>query len=294
MYRGSALISVESMDRPVPTRSRPCSPTAVLALGLGLLVLLGVVAAASRAHHTPGGRAVVHQPPSGVGDYVFSIFALLAVATALFFLYLWFTERDLLAQKRQPQRGSIRLLILLIIFALIASVFARFHGFGLVHRHSSLGKVHLGSPATGLKKLANQKGEPRPPQFEWLPVFIATAAGMTLLGFIGVRAIRRSRSGLDVSFLLEQEFTELVDDTLADLYAEQDPRRAIIKAYARVERLFATYGFPRDPSEAPMEYLTRVLGELRASGSALRRLTALFEWAKFSAHDVDAPMRDEA
>ena len=288
------MISVESMDKPVPTRSRPFSTTTVLALGLGLLVLLGIVAAASRAHHTPGGHAGVHQPPSGIGDYVFSIFALLLVATALFFLYLWFSERDLLVQKRQTQRGSIRLLILLIVFALIASVFARFHGFGLVHGHSSLGKVHFGSRATGLKKLANRKGEPRPPQFKWLPVFIATAAGMTLLGFIGVRAIRRSRSGLDVSFLLEQEFAELVDDTLADLYAEQDPRRAIIKAYARVERLFAAYGLPRDPSEAPIEYLTRVLGELRASGSALRRLTALFEWAKFSAHDVDTPMRDEA
>jgi hypothetical protein len=43
-----------------------------------------------------------------------------------------------------------------------------------------------------------------------------------------------------------------------------------------------------------MEYLERILGELRASGSALRRLTALFQWAKFSDHAVDATMRNEA
>ena len=37
-----------------------------------------------------------------------------------------------------------------------------------------------------------------------------------------------------------------------------------------------------------------MLPELRASGAALRRLTGLFQWAKFSAHDVDPTMRDEA
>jgi uncharacterized protein DUF4129 len=58
--------------------------------------------------------------------------------------------------------------------------------------------------------------------------------------------------------------------------------------------VFATYGLPREPSEAPIEYLERALPELRASGAALERLTNLFEWAKFSAHAVDASMRDEA
>jgi hypothetical protein len=111
---------------------------------------------------------------------------------------------------------------------------------------------------------------------------------------IGVRSLRRSRLGVRDAYLLEQEFTELVEDTLADVYAEQDPRRAIIAAYARVERIFATYGLPRSPSEAPVEYLDRVLGELQASGAALRRLTTLFQWAKFSAHDVEPRMRDEA
>src|SRR5262249_57525093 len=95
-------------------------------------------------------------------------------------------------------------------------------------------------------------------------------------------------------FGLDEEFEELVEDTLADLYAETNPRRAIIACYERVERLFGSYGLPRDPAQAPLEYLDRVLPELRASGSALRRLTALFEWAKFSAHDVNPGMRDRA
>ena len=62
-----------------------------------------------------------------------------------------------------------------------------------------------------------------------------------------------------------------------------------------MEQLFATYGLAaREPAEAPVEYLDRVLGELRASGAALGRLTGLFQRAKFSSHDVDESMRDEA
>jgi hypothetical protein len=264
----------------------------VLLLGCVLLVLLGLVAAASRAHHTPGSHAGAHRPPAGVGDYLFSILAVLFISGALFLLYLWFSERDLLAQQRTQRRGTMRALVFLAALAVTASLAAHFHlHFGLFGR---LANQNLSGTGKTLGQLTHGRGQPKPPQFKWLPVVIATAGGLSVLGVIGVRALRRSRLGLEESFLLEQEFTELVEDTLADLYAEKDPRRAIIAAYARVERIFATYGLPRDPSEAPVEYLDRVLVELRASGAALRRLTGLFEWAKFSAHDVEPKMRDEA
>jgi hypothetical protein len=266
----------------------------VAVLGGALLVLLGLVAAASRAHHTPGSRAGIHQPPTGVGDYLFSIGAVVMVAAALFFLYLWFSERDLLAQQHTQGKGTIRALVFVLLIGLTAAIVSHFHGLHIGGKRISLGQSHLGNRAKSLKNLAHDKGQATPPQFKWLPVFIATAGGLGVLGVIGLRAARRSRLGLRETYLLEQEFEELVEDTLADLYAEKDARRAIIAAYARVERIFATYGLPRDPSEAPVEYLDRVLVELRASGAALRRLTALFEWAKFSAHDVDPKMRDEA
>jgi hypothetical protein len=284
------------MDGQTPkrfSRLRPTSPLGVLLLGGALLVLLGLVAAASRVHHTPGSRAGLHQPPSGVGDYLFSIFAVVVVSGALFMLYLWFSERDVVAQQRGRQRGTIAALAFLVLIAVVATVVAQFH----IHFGGALGRLanrNMNGSGKALKRLAHQKGQPSPPEFKWLPVFVATAGGLSVLGIIGFRSIRRARLGLREVYLLEQEFTELVEDTLADLYAEQDPRRAIIGAYARVERIFATYGLPRDPSEAPVEYLDRVLGELRASGAALRRLTGLFEWAKFSAHDVEPKMRDEA
>jgi len=61
-----------------------------------------------------------------------------------------------------------------------------------------------------------------------------------------------------------------------------------------MERALAAAGLPRLPSEAPLEYLERALLELHASGPAVRQLTDLFEWARFSDHEPDRTMRDDA
>jgi NADH:ubiquinone oxidoreductase subunit 6 (subunit J) len=271
---------------------RPSSPGRAFLLGLAVLALLGVVAAASRVHATPGGHAGIHRPPAGVGDYLFSILALLMVGAVLALLYFALSERSLLAERHKNKGGTVKALAFLLALALFGALFVRIHGHIRGHNapNSNPLKGKLPSTATLAR---SARGAPTP-EFKWLPVFLAGGGALVVLSVVGVRSLARSRRGLVEGFLLEQEFEELVEDTLADLYAETDPRRAIIAAYARVERLFATYGLPRDPSEAPLEYLDRVLPALRASGSALRRLTALFEWAKFSAHDVDRPMRDGA
>ncbi len=85
-----------------------------------------------------------------------------------------------------------------------------------------------------------------------------------------------------------------MDESLDDLRAEPDPRRAVIAAYARLERVLAAHGLPRKTSEAPLEYLGRMLGGLSVSPPAARRLTDLFERAKFSQHAVAAEMKEEA
>jgi Domain of unknown function (DUF4129) len=289
------------LEQPEGTRppNRPRSVWLVLLLSAGMLAFLGLVAAASRAHHVPGSSAGVHSPPSGVGDYLFTIFLIVVVVMMLFLVWLWFSERDMLVQQRTRQRGSMRLLVIFGVFALLVALGGgplskALRDLGVGKRTSENGSQLSGKPAKALDKAQQQKAAANSPQFEWLPVFIATAAGLGVLGFIGVRTLRRERRGIAESHALQMEFEELVEDTLADLYAEVDPRKAIIAAYARVERVFATYGLPREPSEAPIEYLERALPELRASGAALERLTGLFQWAKFSAHEVDPKMRDEA
>ena len=268
---------------------RPSSPGRALLLGAAVLVLLALVAIASRAHDTPGGHGGGHTPPAAVGDYLFSIFAVLFVGFALVLVYAWLKERDVLVEHHQSQKGTLRTVTFLLAFALAAALFVRVHGELRGARTPDLGQG-AGGRTTGAKRPDRE----RAPEFKWLPVVLASGGALVALGVVGARSLRRERRGLDESFRLEQEFEELLEDTLADLYGETDPRRAIIAAYARVERLFGSYGLPRDPSEAPVEYLERVLPELRASGSALRRLTRLFERAKFSTHDVDDSMRNDA
>ena len=61
---------------------------------------------------------------------------------------------------------------------------------------------------------------------------------------------------------------DVLDETLDDLRAETDPRRAVIAAYARMERALAAYGLPRSPAEAPDEYLQRIFADLEVSRRA--------------------------
>jgi hypothetical protein len=85
-----------------------------------------------------------------------------------------------------------------------------------------------------------------------------------------------------------------IDDALDDLRSEPDPRRAVIACYARMEGAFDRAGFARVPSEAPLEFLTRALGELRVRPAAIELLTRAFEEAKFSHHPIGERMRDDA
>jgi hypothetical protein len=142
-------------------------------------------------------------------------------------------------------------------------------------------------PATPAE--ASRRGE-----FHW-EVFVA-AGGLLLLGG-GAYLVRRrlgSGDGLDERARAASDLSAVLDESVDDLRAERDPRRAVIAAYARMERVLAGHGFPRFRSEAPLEYLARVLRELSVRTSAVLALTELFERAKFSRHEIDSEMKDEA
>ena len=85
-----------------------------------------------------------------------------------------------------------------------------------------------------------------------------------------------------------------VGDSIDQIERDPDARRAIIRAYARMEHAFDDAGIPRRPYEAPFEYLGRALRGLRVSPPAAGRLAALFERARFSQHVVGAETKDEA
>jgi hypothetical protein len=87
---------------------------------------------------------------------------------------------------------------------------------------------------------------------------------------------------------------EAVDESLEDLRAERDPRRAIIRCYSRFERVAAGSGVPRQPWCTPMEFMRETLGRLPVPRTAVPTLTALFELAQFSHHALGPGERDRA
>jgi hypothetical protein len=90
------------------------------------------------------------------------------------------------------------------------------------------------------------------------------------------------------------ELQAAVETSLQDLDETSDCRRAVIRAYATMERVLADHGLARRASEAPFEYLARWTSALGLGQSTAEGLTSLYEWARFSPHSVDEGMKREA
>jgi hypothetical protein len=86
----------------------------------------------------------------------------------------------------------------------------------------------------------------------------------------------------------------VLDDAIEDVLREQDPRRAVIAAWARLERVLAAHGLPRQPAQAPFEYAGLAVAEAELTPAAVEGLARLFEWARFSVNEVTPGMREEA
>jgi len=134
---------------------------------------------------------------------------------------------------------------------------------------------------------------PGTPSPGWAPLI--TAGVLVAAGGAGFALLMRRRRGpLEQRAALAASLGHALDGALDDLIAEPDPRRAIIRAYARMEIALEHLGVPRDPAEAPLEYLARVLRELTVTPGAAFALTELFEQAKFSRHTIEPEMKQEA
>lgn len=107
------------------------------------------------------------------------------------------------------------------------------------------------------------------------------------------RWLRAGRPRLTVLPAPAPTVADEVDDALADSLDEPDPRRAVIAAWARVERVLAAHGAPRRPAEAPHEYAARAPDTV-GSPLNLEGLADLYEWARFSVHAVTPRMRADA
>lgn len=266
----------------------------LLLSGVALTALLAAVAVASRAHR-PGGGSGGGSADTGrvVFEYTASVMFVLFPLGALFVLWvLSMGRRQKLIQEtgglRRNVATALSICVLIVPAALLFRHFVKYDGGGPVQPPAGAGTQTVGG-ARG----ADQHKEP---QFQWLPALIV---GSLLFGVAGAGAIavilkRQRGAAWDREAELMHALDEVLEDTLDDLRAERNPRKAVIGAYARMEKLFAAHQVPREEAETPQQYVERVLARLQVSSFAVRRLTELYERARFSPHTVDAGMKGDA
>ena len=256
---------------------------------VGVLVSLGIVAVASRGS-TSSGSGGARRPTDTLLDILLSFYLVSVLAGALFFLYLLALRRKALATTGGKPRRDIRNVIgMLVIVGAVLLLARDFSG-------RQLNATPAIPPTAGGGQAQTQSGQERyEAEFAWIPVGITLALiGLAVGGFLWSERRRRGARGDLRGSLLADDFADAVDESLDDLRAEPDPRRAVIAAYARLERVLASHRLPRRPAEAPFEYLRRMLAQLSVSPTAARKLTDLFERAKFSQHAVEPEMKEQA
>ena len=263
------------------------------ALGAGLLGLAALVALATRAKTPTGGRGATHaiDGQTIVGYTALAIMGLAVVGVPVL-AYAFWTERSTGREWLPPRKNwLVRFLLSFTLLAVILGLLLRTDVFRDHRAHGKsppAGSVPADSPTS-------TSGHGRSLAFDWVPVLVV--GGLTLVGTGAALLLLRRRLADEVATPGEiaDAVAASLDASIDELATEGDPRRAVIAAYARMGRTLAAHGLPRALSGAPNEYLRRVLThELGAGGGAATRLTALFERAKFSEHEIDGAMRSDA
>ncbi len=259
----------------------------------GLLVLLGIVAFASRSgfgHHSSA------SPSSGYVSYAFTAFLILFALMIPVAVYAFLLQAREAPLERRPSflaRVLRNLAVLALLFAagyLIVYLKHHHHLFGGLG--GKLGNAHKPLAHNGATKRSTTD-----PTFQWTVFWIALVVVGTAAAYAAYRFHRRRQrrlQALPAAATVADDLAASIDIAIDDLEAEPDARRAVIAAYARMESTLARNGLQRLPSDTPLEYLRRILLDLTTRAEAVRRLTDLFELAKFSRHEIDSSMKLDA
>jgi Domain of unknown function (DUF4129) len=268
---------------------------ATAALPALVVVALVTVVAIASTGSTPGGSGRTRPPSETLYDTLFTLF-LVAIALGGVLLVYGLAQRKAIAQEvasgRYRRMGVVGYLAFFGIFTAFSYWrLSNWEGPPPPEEENELAfpdRTELPSTPPG-----EQQVPPYEPSVSWIP--IAAVVALVLAGVVAyVISERRSRRGRSTDRELAEQLAVVLDEAVDDLRAEADPRKAIIAAYARLERVFAANGTPRLASETADEYLPRVLHDLELDPASVGRLKELYTQAKFSHHAVDPAMKDEA
>jgi hypothetical protein len=258
----------------------------LVAGGLVGVALIAAVGLASRAHTPAGGGHTRTISEDVLLEYLLLLFVALAVVVLPVAIYMFVTGREEERPTLPARKNWMKALFFSMIVVSVVAVFLLRY----LHNHHG---AH-DNPVSQLAGLARHStGTAGAVRFDWGPVIVVGILAVVALVAAAWFVLERRRVDQRIE-LPAVELALALERTIADLRAEPDPRKAVIAAYAQMERALAEAGLPRTPAEAPREYLGRVLPEIGASTASVERLTELFERAKFSPHAIDAAMKEEA
>ena len=261
-----------------------------LLLAAASVVLVALVAVAAGGYRL-GDSSSAQPSPYAVDTIVtvvigLYILAALGVVAAMFWSGL--ELRRLQSQRTRRQRTRRSAAITIGAAVVLAVALARFHFYANPRTPNEKPRAANGAQTQHHKGKGGTESQNA--QIRLVPLLaVLGTGGVAVAAF--VIAERRRRRRLPRDWVAAEVLSDVLEETLDDLRAEPDPRRAVIGAYARMERSLAAHGIPRHRFEAPHEYLERVLGELTAGRLSASRLTTLFERARFSPHEINEAMK---
>jgi hypothetical protein len=259
-------------------------------VGFGLLALLAVVAFATRSGFGGSSSAA---PTESYVSYAFTAFVIVFALMIPVAVYAYVLRvREGVAPRKSFQLRVLRSMLMIAFFTALA------FGVAYLRRHHSTIFDFNARALRNLNPAGNVRRNGKPefqPTFEW-PVLAVAAIALAVGGAFAYRAYRRTKlvEAAQLEPSIAEDFAATISDAIDDLEGEPDARRAVIAAYARMEGVLARHGMRRRPSETPIEYLGRILGDLTSQSAAVARLTSLFQEARFSRHEIDGTMKRDA
>jgi hypothetical protein len=272
---------------PASTRPRGRGPWLVVLAVAALLVLAAVMVpdgfALLRRRET--GRFVLPDVPALLR------YVVMGLAVAMVLVGLWgvvLSAKGVGFARRRTWEAKV-----LVLFVAVGLIGLGFILVPLLHRDRSPTPPTL-TPAP-----------PTPPPTEAADAFLRSTGfgvlltvlvlGAIVLGLLAWgRSWSRARPGRALDESLRRGLAEDLDRGIAEVARIEDPRAAVIACYARMERTVEAAGVARTPADAPFELLAKVLEREHVPAASARRLTELFERARFSDHEVSPVMREEA
>ena len=261
---------------------------------LALLVLLAVVALASR---TGFDHASSTTTTPGYINWATSIFLVAFLLMTPISIYAYVHQARERLERQQHKSFQMRVIRSLVFIPLLAiAYFARLYLKDRVHLGSGFHHLFFGNHLATGKGKDGKGAAAYTPTFQW-PVLWATII-LLLAGAAAWVWWRKKHPPIARRSLaartLEDDVAGSLSDAIDDLESEPDARRAVIAAYARMEGVFGRHGLRRQMSETATEYLQRILLGLTTRVEAVGRLTGLYEQAKFSDHQIDGRMKQDA